>query len=240
MSDSTMKSTDTPVEPVPSGSAVSALWRIFVSPRGVFESLRPRPRFWLPLIVVFAAQVVLSALIVQSDAVRGEAIAKMEQRGMPPERIESVERALENPVVIGVQAVSGGVVIAFVLVLAAGLAYFVANLLLGAQSTFQHYLCASAFSSVVGLVDHVYITAQSLLKGTSSVLSGLGAFIPGDPNAAVYAIDAVTDPLSLWAWFIMALGIGIFTRRGLGAGILATLPAFLIAVALRTWSLSMS
>jgi hypothetical protein len=112
--------------------------------------------------------------------------------------------------------------------------------MLGAQATFRHYLCASVYSSVVGLVDHVSVTAQSLLKGTTSVMSGLGAFIPGEPNVAVYIVDSVTDPLALWAWFIMAFGIGVLTRKGLATGILATLPAFLVATALRTMSLAMS
>ena len=233
-------SAEVPGEPPPAGSAVSHLWRIFTGPRSVFEALRARPRFWLPLVVVIAVQIVMAALIVQSDAVRERAVAKMEQRGMPAERVEEVERALQSPVIIGLQAGSTGVVYVFVILLAAGLAYFVGNLLLGAQTTFAHYLCASVYSSVIGLVDHVYVTVQSLLKGTTSVMSGLGAFIPGDPNVAVYAIDSVTDPLALWAWFIMAFGIGILTRKGLGTGILATLPAFLVATAIRTISLAVS
>ncbi|HEY7728946.1 MAG TPA: YIP1 family protein, partial [Candidatus Eisenbacteria bacterium] len=230
MSDPTLTTNEPPAEPPPAGSSASPLWRIFTSPRSLFESLRARPRFWLPLIVVIVAQIVMAGLIVRSDAVRERAITKMEERGMPPERLEAMERALESPLVIGIQSLSGGVVFVFVLLLAAGLAYFVGNLLLGAQATFKHYFCASVFASVIGLVDHLAITVQTLLKGTTSVMSGLGAFVPGDPNAVVYAIDSLTDPLGLWAWFIQALGIGIFTRKGLGVGILATLPAFLIAV----------
>jgi hypothetical protein len=240
MNDSTVPSIETPGEPAPSGSPVTHLWRIFTSPRGVFESLHARPAFWLPLIVVLAAQIVMAALVVQSDAVRERAITKMEERGMTPEQLEAAQRTLESPAIVGIQAVSAGVVTVFVILLAAALAYFVGNLLLGAQATFRHYLCASVFSSVVGLLDHISITIQTLVKGTPAVLTGLGAFFPGEPNAAVYLVDALTDPLSLWAWFIMALGIGVLTRKGLGAGILATLLPFVIAIALRTWSLAMS
>lgn len=240
MSDSTVQSIETPGEPAPSGSSVTHLWRIFTSPRSVFESLRARPRFWLPLIVVLVAQIVMGALVVQSDAVRERAISKMEERGMSPEQLEATQRTLESPVVVGIQAVTTGIVMAFVILLAAALAYFVGNLLLGAQATFKHYLCASVFSSVVGLVDHIYVTVQTLIKGTPAVMAGLGAFFPGDPNTFVYLIDALTDPLALWAWFIMAFGIGVLTRKGLGVGILATLLPFLVAIALRTWSLSMA
>lgn len=227
-------------EPAPSGSSVSHLWRIFTSPRSVFESLRGKPRFWLPLIVVVVAQIVLAAFIVQSDAVRERALSKMEERGMTPERAEEMGRALESPVVVGIQAGTAGVVYVFIILLAAGLAYFVGTLLLGAQATFGHYMCASVYSSVVGLVDHVYVTVQALIKGTTSVMSGIGAFFPGEPNVLVYALDTLTDPLALWAWFIMAFGIGILTRKGLATGILATLPAFLVASAIRTISLVMS
>ena len=240
MNDTSVPSIDASGEPAPSGSTVSHLWRIFTSPRSVFESLRGRPAFWLPLVVVIVAQIVMTALIVQSDSVRERAISKMEQRGMPPERLGEMEQALRSPAVVGIQAGSAGVVYVFVILLAAALAYFVGNLLLGAQATFGHYLCASVYSSVVGLVDHVYVTVQALIKGTTSVMSGLGAFIPGDPNVAVYAIDSVTDPLALWAWFIMAFGIGIMTRKGLSTGVLATLPAFLVSSAMRTIALAVS
>lgn len=240
MSDFKVTPIEAPGEPAPSGSSVSHLWRIFTSPRRVFESLRGKPRFWLPLVIVVVAQIVLAAFIVQSDAVRERALSKMEERGMTPERLGEMERALESPVVVGIQAGTAGVVYVFVILLAAGLAYFVGTLLLGAQATFAHYLCASVYSSVVGLVDHVYVTVQALIKGTTSVMSGVGAFIPGEPNVLVYALDTLTDPLALWAWFIMAFGIGILTRKGLATGILATLPAFLVASAIRTISLVVS
>jgi hypothetical protein len=226
-----------PAEPAPPGSPVTDLWRVFTAPRSLFESLRERPRFWLPLLVVIVVQVAAGVLMFRSEPVREHAIAKMEERGMTPDQVDRTERAFESPLVLGLQAVTAGLAGLIIIFVCAGLAYFVGSLLLGAQATFRHYVCASALASVVGLLDHIYITVQVFVKGTTTAMAGLGAFLPGEPNAVIYAIDALTDPLSLWSWFIMALGIGVMTRKGLGVGILATLVPFFLAVALRTASL---
>ena len=45
------------------------------------------------------------------------------------------------------------------------------------------------------------------------------------------ALDTATDPLMLWSTAVLAIGVSVYARKGIGFGILTVLPGFLIALA---------
>src|SRR5512135_3119569 len=150
MEDQIQQATISPAEqsPAPSLSPLGRLLRIFAAPKGVFESLAAKPTFLLPLLLVAVVHVGVGYFVSRSDMVREATVSKMEERGAPQEQIDATSRMMSSPVVAVVGAVSGGVVIVFVVLLGAGVLYFMANLMLGARLTFKHFVCASAYSQV--------------------------------------------------------------------------------------------
>lgn len=216
----------------PAMSPWASLARIFFSPRSVFEALSPRPTYLIPLLLILVVHVGVGYFITGSDMVREATIAKLEAKGAPQEQIDATEKMMDSPLVRVIGTVGAGIGVAFVVVLGAGLLYFMANLMLGAKLTFAHFLCASCYGTVVGLVDTLGRTALMLAKNTLHVQTGLGAFFGSDPGFPVRILDTLTSPLVLWAAAIQALGVSVFAKKGFGFGVLCALPGLVIAAIL--------
>jgi len=79
-------------EVVPERSALGRLFGIFVDPRGVFASMRARPRFLLAFLIVLVFQTAFAILIFQTGIVRDTSVAQLEAKGKDPQQIEAMER----------------------------------------------------------------------------------------------------------------------------------------------------
>ncbi len=220
------------LSPVPSPSPWGSLLRIFVAPRSVFEALAPRPTFLVPLLLVVVVHLAVGFFMTRADFVREVTIAKLEEKGAPQEQIDATERMMGSPVVAVFGSVGGGIVIAFFIFVAAGLLYFMANLMLGAKLSFVHFLSVATYGQVIGLVDTLARTALMFARGTIHVPTGLGSFFGGDLSYPLRALDLLTSPLLLWVAAIQALGVSVFARKGFGFGVLCALPWFVIGALL--------
>ncbi len=218
--------------PVPSPSPWGSLLRIFAAPRSVFEALAPKPTFLVPLLLVVLVHLAVGFFVTRADFVREATIAKLEEKGTPQEQIDATGRMMESPVVAVVGAVTGGVVIAFFIFVAAGLLYFMANLMLGAKLSFVHFLSVACYGQVIGLVDTLARTGLMFARGTVHVPTGLGSFFGGDLSYPLRALDLLTSPLLLWVAAIQALGVSVFAKKGFGFGVLCALPWFVIGALL--------
>lgn len=218
--------------PARTPSAWGSLLRIFVAPRSVFEALSPKPTFVVPLLLVVVVHLAVGFFVTRADFVREATVSKMEERGAPQEQIDATERMMGSPVVAVFGSLGGGIVIAFVIFLGAGVLYFMANLMLGAKLTFAHFLSVACYGQVIGLVDTFARTGLMFARGTIHVPTGLGSFFGGDLTYPLRALDLLTSPLLLWVAAIHALGVSVFARKGFGFGVLCALPWFVIGALL--------
>ena len=221
-----------PVAEPAAPSPIAAMAGVFVRPRETFEGMRPRPRFWLPLIVLAIAQIAFSLLVLQSGAVSNDAIAKAEAKGAPPEQIEHMQQFFESPAAPVIIGVGGAVTICFILLLGAGVAFFMGNLMMGAGLTYRHYLSAQTHGAAIGLIDQAIRTAIAWNKGSLDIRLGLGNLLGDDPGPFGRMLDAASDPFVLWSTAIVALGIAVYARKGFRFGVLTVLPGFLLSVVL--------
>jgi hypothetical protein len=217
-------------QPVP--SPLGAMAGVFVRPRETFEAMRPRPRYWVPVLILALAQIAFSLIVLQSGAVVNDAVAKAEAKGAPPEQIEHMQQFFDSPAAPAIIGIGGAVTIAFILLLGAGIAFFMGNLMMGAGLTYRHYLSAQAHGATIGLIDQTIRTAIAWNKGTLDIRLGLGNFLGDELGPLGRMLDAATDPFILWSTGIAALGIAVYARKGYRFGVLAILPGFLLSVLL--------
>jgi len=218
---------------VPERSAIGRLFGIFVDPRGVFASMRARPRFLLAFLVVLVFQTVFAVLIFQTGIVRDTSIAQLEAKGKDPQQIEAMERFFDSPAAPIITTVSGDIAFGFGLLASAALLFFMGNFMLGGRVTFRHYVSVVAFSWVVSLVDHSVRLALILSRGSLDVRLGLGNLFGDEIGFLGRALDLATDPLFLWATAVSAIGVSVFARKGFGFGAITVLPGFLLGVILQ-------
>lgn len=213
-----------PPDPGPVGRIIGA----FVKPKKTFESMRERPRFLLAAILVVVVQLAIAAVIVQSGIPREEAIAKMEREGADPAKVEAVGRFFDSPAAPVITIVTAVVGVGFALVISAAILFFMGNLMLGGRITFRHYMSATAFGSVVLLVDNAIRVGLILAKHGYDVRLGLGNVFGEDIGFVGRFLDGLTDPLALWGTAVTALAVSVYARKGFGFGVAAALPGFLI------------
>jgi hypothetical protein len=218
--------------PVPQGSGPGTVLGVFFKPRQTFERLRENPRILLALVILVIAQIVFSVVVFRSGAVANDAIAKLEAQGKSPQEIERVETFFSSPAAPVIGAVSGAVVVVFVLLVSAGLMFFMGNLMLGARLTFKHYLCVAVAGGLIGLIGQAVRSGLALSKGTMDVRLGVGNLLGDELGYVGRVLDTVTDPLILWSVAITALGVSVFARKGFGFGVLAVLPGFVLSILL--------
>jgi hypothetical protein len=196
--------------------------------------------FGIALAVVLVFQVLFVGLALQSGAILNDAIektqAKLEERGADQGSaditIDQTRKFFESPIGPVVVITSGMIAFAFAILVASGLAYFMANLMFGAKLRFAHYLCAVVYGAVVGIVDQMARVGLAFQTGTLNVRLGVGSFLGEDMGFLGRMLDTLTDPLHLWALGVTALGVSVFAKKGFGFGILALLPAALLGAVL--------
>jgi hypothetical protein len=216
----------------PTVSSGQALLGVFTRPRATFEGMRSKPHFKLALGVLLVAQILLTIAIFQSGAVRNDAVAKMEQEGKPDAQIQAVEQFFDSPPALAFTAVGGALTFVFIVLVMSGLMYFMGNLIQGAKLTFSHYVSAAAHGYLIGLLDQAVRAVLAFQKGTLHISLGAGLLLPEDMGPLGKVLDTATDPLVLWSTAVLALGVSVYARRGLGFGIVTILPGFLIALVL--------
>jgi hypothetical protein len=118
------------------------------------------------------------------------------------------------------------------MLLSSGLAFFLGNLMMGANVRFQHYLSATAYGSVVGLVEGVATIAIALAKGSTDVRFGVGNFFGDELSIPLKILDTLTDPLFLWGIAVTALAISVYSRKSFRFGVIASIPVLLVKVLL--------
>ncbi len=216
----------------PSISAPASIVGIFVKPRATFEALASKPRVLVPLLLVVVLQLIFGIFIIRSGVALNDTVAKMEAKGESQETIEKVEQAFEHPGMQAVLLAGGPIVVTFILLLQAGLYFFMANLMLGARLTFRDYFCISTYTAVIGVVEQVVVTVLATSKGSLDIRLGAGALLGENPGYFGKVLNSMTDPFILWSTLIGALGVSVFAKKDLKFGVLAVLPAFLILVAM--------
>ncbi|HET9940189.1 MAG TPA: YIP1 family protein [Candidatus Eisenbacteria bacterium] len=217
---------------LPEPSPLGAVAGVFVRPRETFESMRPHPRYWLPLILVVVAQVAFSMLVLQSGAVANDAVAKQEAKGAPPEQLEKMRAFFESPAAPVIIGVGGLVTMAFIILLGSGVAFFMGNLMMGGGITYRHYLSAQAHGAAIGLLDQAIRTGIAWSKGTLDIRLGLGNLLGDDIGPFGRMLDAATDPFILWSTAVVAIGISVYARKKFSFGLLAVLPMFAVGLIL--------
>jgi hypothetical protein len=216
----------------PTVNEFATLGSIFVNPKGTFAAMIDRPRFLVAMIVFVAVLAALSVPIFQSGIIAEETIAKLEAKGAPEAQIAGTQQFFEGPAGMIIGLVSTVVMVPFVMLVSAGLLFFMGNLMLGAKLRYPHYLSASVYGGVVAVVDHAVRTVLTLVKGTTDVRLGVGNLFGDELPYIGKVLDSLTDPLLLWSMAVTAVGVGVYARKGFGFGVLVSIPTLVISLLL--------
>jgi hypothetical protein len=184
---------------------------IFFSPAKVFQSLKEKPSWALPLVIVlvFVALTAVVTVISTKDVAMAKQEEILKERGMSDEQIQQAKVFMTGPLpvifgAIGAIIVTGVILLIFALLL---------NILIppfGGVGSFARVFSVVCHSSLVMVPGNIIRLILIVLTKSLNATTSLAAFTPNlGRNSVVFQLLASFDLFVIWEMILVAMGIRI-------------------------------
>ena len=183
---------------------LARIFNIIFEPRKVFESLKQKPKWFVPLVVV--SLVTLVFLYFVSNIMVAEQIAKTELR---QPLTEPQKQVMINWIKIASLTMTPISIIA-ISVLQSLVLFFVFNVLMGGDSTFKRVLSVVSHSYLISIPAIIVRCPLILFKKTMEVQTSLAAFLSVDlKDSIIYKLLGGFDIFALWQVIVLSIGLSV-------------------------------
>jgi hypothetical protein len=184
---------------------------IYFSPRKVFNTLKEKPRWIMPLVIVLV--VVALTAVVTVSLTRETIIAGQEElfqeRGLSEEQIEQARQFMSGPILMISSAINAALFTAVLLLVFT----LVLNLfipLFGGESGFRRVFGVVCFSSLVVVPAAILKLIIVVMTRSPFVTTSLALLTPNlAKDSFIYQFLAGFDLFVIWEMILVAMGIGI-------------------------------
>ncbi len=184
---------------------------IFMAPTKVFMSLKEKPEWVTPFVIVLVIVALTAALAVSMT--RETIVAKQEEamreRGMDDEQIEQALKVASGPFLTITSTVGAAIFIAILLLIFA----FVLNLFMpmfGGQGAFKAIFSVVCFSALIKVPAAILKLILVFATKSPYVTTSLALFVPRlAKDSFGYQLLAGFDFFIIWEMILVALGISI-------------------------------
>ena len=229
-------------EPTPTArlGLMSRFVGVIVSPRATFALVTKDPR-WLGMLVLTLGLVATFNTALLSTEVGERAMLQQQVQAAESFGIVMTDEQYDQMANVAQYAVYfalGGILVQvpIINVVLAGLLFIVANVLLGARSTFKQVFAVVVHSGVILVVQGAFVTPLNYVREAMSNPATLAAFVPMlDADTFFVRMLGVLDVFFLWWVMVLAIGTGVVTERRTGpiaVGLLGVYAAIAVVVAI--------
>jgi uncharacterized membrane protein len=198
-----------PQEEKPMGGA-SKIINLFFEPKKVFASLKIKPTWLIPFIIVSLLGMVY--YYYAYPFIMGEQIAKIEaNEKIPAEQkgaiIEKMQGTGHPPAwQLGISPIGA----LFYLAIASAVLFFIFNVLLGGDSTFRKVFSVYCYSGLVGIPATVVKLPLTLVKKSTDVQTNLALLLSPDAKGSfLYSIFSSFDIFVIWQVILISMGMAV-------------------------------
>ena len=190
---------------------MGGLFNIFSSPTKLFTSLKEKPKWTKPFIIVLiviALAASVSVMLTKDTMItRQEEVLK--ERGASDDQIEQSRKIMQGPLPIVFGGISGAIVVGIILLLFT----VVLNLFIpvfGGASGFKSVLTVVSFSALIKVPSAVLKTILIAITKSPFVTTSLAIIAPSlEKTSFVYQLLAGFDFFIIWEMILVAIGISI-------------------------------
>jgi len=191
----------------------SKVVNLFFEPARVFESLKVKPTWLVPFIIV--ALLGMGFYYFAYPMIIAEQIAKIEaNERIPADQKEIIierMRESEHPPIWQLGISPAGMLIYFAV--ASAVLFFVFNVLLGGDSTFRRVFSVYCYSGLVGIPATIVKLPLTLVKKTADVQTSLALLLSPDVKESfLYKILSSFDIFVIWQVILVSIGIGVLYK----------------------------
>jgi hypothetical protein len=210
---------------------------LFTDPKRAFASVKKNWEWAIVVVLVFALGVAsfYIAKPIYLDAQRTAIEERLENSNVPQDRQEEIiEQQLSYAGNPAMQAI-GLIFVVIFLVVEAAILLFVANILLGGQTTFGHVLNMTALTWLVAIPALIVKLPLVLSKGSTEVYTSLAILMPAEQmDSFVGQLMNQFDIFTLWQVILSMLGVAVlakapFAKSAIFVGILWLIWAAIVA-----------
>jgi hypothetical protein len=209
-----MEETVQTVQPQESAmGGLSKVVNIFFEPRKVFESLKIKPTWLVPVIIV--AVLGMGFFYYTFPYIMNEQVQNIRDNDRIPEEhkeriIERIKEAEHPP--IWQMAIAPAGTLVYVVIVAAVL-FFVFNVLMGGDSGFRRVFSVFCYSSLVAIPSMIVKFPLVMMKGNVNVQTSLGLLLsPEAKGSFLHSVLSSLDIFNLWQVILVSIGLGVMYK----------------------------
>jgi len=192
---------------------VSKVINIFFEPRKVFESLKIKPTWLVPFIVV--ALLGIGFFYYTFPYMMDQQVERIQENEKIPE--EQKERIIErmteqdHPPIWQLALAPVGSLVALVVV--AAVLFFVFNVLLGGDSTFRGVFSVYCYSSLIAIPSMIVKFPLIMMKENLNVQTSLALLLSANAkDTFLYSVFSSFDIFAIWQVILVSMGLGVMYK----------------------------
>jgi len=215
---------------------LSRVFNIIFEPRKVFESLKQKPKWFVPFIVVcilgigfyyFAYPIIMMEQIHRIDANEKYTDAQKES-------MKQYMGRTEHPPIIQFAFQPLGVGIIFLAL--SGVLFFVFNVLLGGDSTFKRVLSVVSHSYMIAIPTAIVKYPLVFIKKTVDVPTSLALLLSVDmKDSFMYRFLDGFDVFTLWQVVVLSLGMSVMYKFSFKKSLVPICSMWVLLILIGSW-----
>jgi len=191
----------------------SKIINIFFEPKRVFESLKIKPTWLIPFIIVIL--LAIGSFYYTFPLIMDQQVQRIQEMEQIPEarKLEIIEGMREKDSPPLWQLAMPPVFGLIVLVVVAGILYLVFNVLLGGDSTYRRVLSVYSYSGLVAIPSMIVKFPLIKIKGDLNVQTSLALLLSANAkDTFLYSVLSGFDIFSLWQVILVSMGMGVIYK----------------------------
>lgn len=192
---------------------VAKVFNIFLEPRKVFESLKIKPTWLVPFLII--AILGIGFFYYTYPFIMNQQVERIRDNDKIPEEQKQtiIEKMTEkaHPPVWQLAFAPIGAMVALVVVSA--ILFFVFNVLLGGDSTFRRVFSVYCYSGLVAIPSMIVKFPLIMMKKDVGIQTSLALLLSADSkDTFLYSVFSSFDIFTIWEVILVSLGMGILYK----------------------------
>jgi hypothetical protein len=183
----------------------------YYQPDKVFEGMKDKPRWLIPLIVSVVFTLIVTAIILPT-IVMPEQMAKIGSNpDIPAEQVEAIQARMSGPIPL-IAGLASNLILMPAGLLLIGLIFWWIFSMMGHKAQFKQMFTAAVFGSLIGIPGAIVKVPLMFVKETAKVSTSLGLLLPAEMEEGflVRLLNHI-DFFTLWSLVVMAVGFSVFS-----------------------------
>ncbi len=192
---------------------VSKILNIFFEPKSVFQNLKIKPTWLVPLLIV--AFLGIGYFHYTYPFIMDQQVEKIRDNERIPEQQKEmiIEKMKErdHPPLWQLGFAPAGTLVSFVVV--AAVLFFVFNVLLGGDSSYRRVFSVYAYSALIAIPAMVVKFPLIMAKDNLNVQTSLALFLsPEAKDTFLYNLFSSFDIFTIWQVILVSMGMGVLYK----------------------------